>query len=110
MSGRVEQVNQLIKKDVGEYLQENIANETGFLTITAVEVTADLRLATIWFTYIGEDTERVFENLKKEKRNIQRYINKRFVMKNVPKLIFRYDNSGDYAVEISKAIKDAKDN
>jgi len=108
MSERVEQVNQLLKKEVGEYLQEHIGTDAGFLTITAVEATPDLKLATIWFGYVGEDIAAVRKALKKEKRFLQSYINKRLTMKSVPRLVLKLDNSGDYAVEISKAIEEAQ--
>jgi ribosome-binding factor A len=108
MSERVEQVNQLLKKEVGGYLQEHLSGHTGFLTITVVETTPDLKLATIWFGYVGEDLGTMMKSLRKERRHLQTFINKRLAMKNVPKLLFKYDNSGDYAVEISKAIDEAQ--
>lgn len=108
MSERTEQVNQLLKKEVGEYLQEHIEAGSGFLTITAVESTPDLKLATIWFGYVGDDIAAIRKALKKEKRFLQSYINKRLTMKSVPRLVLKLDNSGDYAVEISKAIDEAQ--
>jgi len=110
MSGRTEQVNHLLKKEVGEYLQEHLEDHRGFLTITAVETTSDLKLATIWFGYVGNDLGSVIKSISKERRFIQTYINKRLTMKSVPRLVFKYDNSGEYAVEISKAIEKAQVN
>lgn len=107
MSERVEQVNQLLKTEVGSYLQEHLTAHAGVLTITAVHATADLRLATIWYGYVGDDLGTVTRELKKERHDLQSYINKRLAMKSVPKILFKYDNSGDYAVEISKIIEEA---
>lgn len=108
MSERVQQVNQLLKQEVGSYLQENLRDHAGMLTITAVETTHDLKLATIWYGYVGGDLGTVMSELRRHKRDLQMYINKRLAMKSVPRLEFKYDKSGDYAVEISKLIDEAQ--
>ncbi len=107
MSERVEQVNHLLKAEVGSYLQENLSNHQGVLTITVVETTNDLRLSTVWFAYVGDDLGSVIKELKKNSRPLQQHINKRLSMKNVPRIIFKYDSSGDYAIDISKIIDEA---
>jgi len=108
MSERVQQVNQLLKKEIGGYLQEHLAFHTGFLTITAVDTTPDLKLATIWYGYVGDDQPDVIKSLRKEQRSLQSYINKRLTMKSVPRIVFKRDNSGEYAASISKVIDEAK--
>jgi ribosome-binding factor A len=107
MSERVEQVNHLLKNEIGGYLQEHLANHHGVLTITAVETTNDLRLSTVWFGYVGDDLGTVTSELRRNTKPLQQYINKRLSMKNVPKIVFKYDNSGDYAIDISKIIDEA---
>jgi ribosome-binding factor A len=108
MSERVQQVNQLLKKEIGGYLQEHLVGHAGFLTITAVESMPDLKTATVWYGYVGDDLGTLKKLLKKEQRSLQTFINKRLAMKNVPRLILKYDNSGDYATEISKKINEAQ--
>ena len=109
MNERVQQVNMLLKQEVGKYLQEQLEAHVGFLTITAVETTPDMKLAIIWYGYIGDDLALVTKLLRKEKRSLQAYINKRLTMKSVPRIVLKHDNSGDYAVEISKVIKEAQE-
>lgn len=109
MSERTEQVNHLLKKEIGGYLQEHLVGHAGFLTLTAVETTPDLKLATIWYSYVGDDLGTVMKSLKKERRRIQAFINKRLMMKSVPRLVFQYDNSGEYAASISKVIEKAQE-
>jgi len=108
MSERVRQVSQLLKQEVSGYLQEHLPDHAGFLTITVVEAAPDLKTATIWYAYVGDDLPVVVKLLRKEKRGLQAYINKRLSMKSVPRLFFKYDSSGDYAVEISQAIDKAQ--
>lgn len=107
MSERVQKVNQLLKQEVGNYLQEHLDGHTGFLTITSVETAPDLKHTTIWYGYVGEDQASIVKKLRKEQRHVQAFINKRLAMKSVPRISFKHDNSGDYAVEISRKIDEA---
>lgn len=110
MSERVQQVNELLKHEVSSYLQEHLGEHSGLLTITAVETAHDLKTAVIWYGYVGDDLGKVNGQLRRERKSLQSHINKRFVMKSVPKINLKYDKSGDYAVEISKIIDDANRN
>jgi ribosome-binding factor A len=104
MSERVQQVNQLIKYEVSNYLQSHLGGHAGVLTITAVETSSDLKSSTIWYGYVGEDQQKATVELRKVKRELQQYINKRLTMKSVPRISFKLDKSGDYATHISKII------
>jgi ribosome-binding factor A len=110
MSERVQQVNELLKQDVAGYLQVHLGDHAGLLTITAVETAHDLKTAVIWYGYVGDDLGKVSGQIRRLRRDLQAYINKKFVMKSVPKITLKYDKSGDYAVEISKLIDDANRN
>ncbi len=107
MSERTEQVNHLLKSEVGIYLQEHLEGHAGVLTITAVETTNDMKHTTIWFGYVGEDLGTALKELRKITKALQQHINKRLCMKNVPRITFKYDSSGDYAIDISKIIDEA---
>jgi len=107
MSERTEQVNHLLKAEAGAYLQEHLEGHRGVFTITAAETTNDLRQTTIWFGYVGDDLGTMMKELKKNVKPLQQHINKRLCMKNVPRITFKYDNSGDYAIDISKVIDEA---
>lgn len=104
MSERVQQVNQLLKQEVGKYLQETLTRHQGFLTVTAVETTSDLKLATIWYGYVGDDLKEVIREIRRSKRDLQAFMSKRLSMKNIPKIALKHDTSGEYATKISKLI------
>jgi len=107
MSERTAQVNQLIKQEVGIYLQEHLSGHSGFLTVTAVETTPDLKSATVWYGYVGEDLARANREVKRAGRALQSHINKRLAMKSVPRIVLKYDKSGEYASDISRVIDEA---
>lgn len=108
MSKRVYKVNELIKEEISQILFKELGPEQGMFTVTAVETARDLRHATVWLGYIGNDLEGFFDNLTKKERLIQSVLNKRLVLKYVPKVTFRSDSSGEYAAELGEIFKKIK--
>ncbi len=108
MSERVHKVNQQIKEEVSSFLHTNLGAHNGIFSVTAVNTTPDLRYATIWYSYLGEDLKGFERDLAEHSRALQRYVNSRLTMKYVPKLAYRFDKSGEYAQQISKIIDEAK--
>jgi ribosome-binding factor A len=109
MSNRVQKVNELIKEEVSQILLTELDEHKGLVTITAVETTADLRQATIWYRVIGGDETETQKALDDKERDIQHILNSRLTMKYVPKITFRFDHSGDYVDKITKLLKDTED-
>ena len=56
MSLRIARVNELIREKLQTYLSTRYRNETVRWTITSVEVSQDLRNATVAYSVIGEET------------------------------------------------------
>ena len=104
MGDRLYKINEQIKKDIGNYVQENFASDGGLITVTAVETTPDLRHAKVWIGYIGSQRGSVISNLKHHTKEIQSYLNGKLTMKYIPQISFLLDQSGDYAQHISKII------
>lgn len=107
MSIRTYQVSELIKQEVGIYIQSQLGRHKGLITIIAVETTPDLKNAKIWFGYVGSDVGTVTKELRSHRKDIQKNLNDRLEMKNVPKISFQLDVSGDYAQKISRIIDES---
>jgi ribosome-binding factor A len=108
-SNRIQKVNELIKEEVSKILLTELGDHKGLLTITAVETTPDLRQATVWFRYLNGDETEIEKELKAKERSIQHEVNRKFTMKYVPKISFRYDKSGEYADKINELLKGTDD-
>jgi ribosome-binding factor A len=80
----------------------------GFVTITAVEVTDDLRLARVFFTVIGDDQAKKDSEagLNSAKGFMRRELGKSLTMRYTPELLFKYDHSGDYGHRIDSLLKE----
>lgn len=109
MSNRIYKINKLLKSEVGEALKKETPTDAGVLTVTAVETTADMRQATVWLGYFGEDEGTILDMIKTKEKEIQKIINHRLSLKHVPKLTFKLDHSGQYADNISELIRSIKD-
>jgi len=105
MSDRIYKVNELLKEEVGRILLKEISPEDGVLTVTAVETTNDLRQSTVWLGYFGQSRDEVTELLDAKSKDVQRQINRRLNLKHVPKLEYRFDQSGDYADSINRIFR-----
>jgi ribosome-binding factor A len=109
MGERVRTVNQLIKTEVGRFIETNLSRDLGMLTITAVETTPDLRNATVWYSYLGDKFSSIERELKGLTAEVNRLLVARMNSKIVPRIKFRQDFSGDYAQKISKLIDESLD-
>ncbi len=107
MGERLYKVNEQIKHEVGAYIQEHLRGQQGLVTITAVESTPDLRNAKVWIGYIGDARGSAIAELRRHTREIQTHLNSTLTMKNIPRITFLLDQSGDYAQKISKIIDES---
>lgn len=106
MSTRQEKVNSLLQQEIASYLnRERPEGITGLVTITAVEVTADLEHAKVFFSVVGQEEEVVLEILKQNIYDIQGVLYDQLEMRKVPRIAFVADTSGQYAGHISKILK-----
>jgi ribosome-binding factor A len=59
MSQRTARVDELLREEISEIVRREVDDpRIGFVTITDVEVTPDLRHANVWVSVIGSDAER----------------------------------------------------
>ena len=59
MSQRTERVDELLRQEIGSIVSRDVADpRVGFVTITEVETTTDLRHAKVWVSVIGQPAER----------------------------------------------------
>ncbi|RXK19000.1 30S ribosome-binding factor RbfA [Macrococcus sp. DPC7161] len=107
MSLRSERVGEQLKKELSEIINQKLKNPNiGFVTVTEVEVTGDLSIASVYITVLGEERDRKksLEALEKSKGFMKSEIAKRMDLRIVPELKFVYDESVDYGNKIERMI------
>jgi ribosome-binding factor A len=67
----------------------------GFVTITRVQVSADLQLARVFYTVLGDDKSRAgsAKALERATPFLKRQVGSRLRLKRVPELKFHYDDA-----------------
>src|SRR3989338_3992352 len=111
MGIRADMVQRQLKKEISRILQEELKDpRIGFVTVTRIELTGDLRHAKGYFSILGDE-----ENQKSGEEGIQRaagYIRKligqRIPLRYVPELSFRLDRSIEYSIELEKTFERLK--
>lgn len=110
MTTRQAKVNSLLEQLIATFLRTNYYEEiTGFLTVTKVDVTADLEHAKVFFSVIGQDWDEVSGFLKKHIREIQAELNRSLKMRKIPRIVFVPDRSGEHARRIAEVLKEIHD-
>jgi ribosome-binding factor A len=79
----------------------------GFVTVTAVETSPDLRHARVFVSVLGNPGERrrSLEALERAHGYLQRRVAREVRMKNTPTLEFAYDDSADRGQRIAELLE-----
>lgn len=101
MSLRVQRVASQLQRQVADALQAEVSGIKLLLTVTRVNVSPDLRQATVWVA--GWD-EIETANQERISRLLQRYCNQRSTSKVTPRLRLEADTSSDYAQNIQRLL------
>ena len=114
MSLRLARVNELVKREIGIYLSTRYGSETVRWTITSVDVSADLRNASVAYSVIGDelDARKAQQFFKKHAGEIRGVVSKHIVLKYSPKLQFVRDlgmERGNRVMEIMDTLEDLSD-
>ncbi len=110
---RSHRVGESIHKEISSLLIKGLKDpRVGFVTITAVEVTSDLRYARVYFSVMGDESalKKTLEGLKSSIPFLRRHLGRQLRMRYVPELQFRYDESLEYGNRIESLIKEIKQN
>lgn len=105
---RVRKIQEFIKQEVGNMLLRDLKDpRLGFITVTGVRVTGDLREATIYVSLFGkeEDKKESMLVLEKSKGFIRKELGKRLKIYYTPEIAFEEDKSLDYGMHIEGLLK-----
>jgi ribosome-binding factor A len=97
-----ESVRQVLSEGVGQLKDPRI----GFVTVTGVETSPDLRQARVFVSVLGSERKRVqtIEGLQAAHSVLQTRIARELRLKRTPQLSFEYDPSVERGVRMTKLI------
>ena len=104
-TNRMERLAHELQQEIATIIHRELKHPgLGFVTITRVELSKDVRHATVGFSCLGSADEREasHEALDSSRRFIEGLIRKRFRLKIIPELTFRYDTSIEESIALSE--------
>ena len=109
MSRRTLQVGEFLREELTDIIRREVKDpRVGFMTVTEVEVTPDLRAARVYVSVLGSEEERsdTLAALRSAARFIRFHLKPRLRMRQIPELEFRDDRAMEHAERIDRALKD----
>jgi len=104
---RTDKVTESLKKEISSILHDELNDpRLGFVTITRVEITADLRYARVFYSVLGQeqDYSRTKEALDSALGFIRRLIGQRIRLRFTPEIVFKEDHSSEYSIKIEEML------
>ena len=108
MSRRLERVKVELKKEISKILHDDLKDpRIGFITVTRIDLTPDLKNAKVYFSILGDDINRnlCVEGIQSAAGYIRKLIGQRLNLRYTPELSFRLDESAEYIMELEKTFE-----
>jgi ribosome-binding factor A len=104
---RPERVSEEFREILAEEIPRLKDPRVGFVTVIGVEVTPDLRLATVYYTVLGEESDRkaTRAGLQSARPHLRSVIGRQVRMKFLPDLKFREDEGIDRADRVEEILR-----
>jgi ribosome-binding factor A len=97
MKHRLERVNEVIRRELGDLITRDIRFESKLATVQQVDITPDLKHAHVYISFIGDaDSQRKDMALLHSRRaDLQSTLSKRIILKYTPQLHFKLDEAAE---------------
>ena len=108
---RSDRIGEALREEISSILLQEINDpRIQFVSITHVEVSADLQHAKIFVSILGSDEKKqeAFDGLKSARGFIQRKLGKRIRLRYTPEIIFKLDTSIDERMHIYELLQEIK--
>ncbi len=104
---RVRRVAELVRRELSQFIIRELTDYgVGIVSITAVDMTRDLRKATVYVTAFdgSHDKKKVISILNESVSVMRKTLASRLELRRVPELKFHYDFSVERGMRLSKMI------
>lgn len=111
MTLRMDRVASLIKEEVGSFLSRDFRSAAGFVTVTDVQMTPDLKTARIYVSILGSEAvrEATLDQLEAFKPNVRHMIGTHIRLKFTPAVQFFLDTTLDQVEKIDALLKKSRE-
>jgi ribosome-binding factor A len=108
-SDRIRRVDEAVRAVLTEAIASDVKDpRVGFVTVTGVKTSPDLRHARVYVSVLGDQQARAasLEGLRSAHGFLQARVAAELSIKNTPALSFEYDESIDRGMRISQLLRD----
>ena len=111
---RSDKVSDLLKKEISTIITNNVKDpRLQNINITAVKVSDDIGIATVFYTVIGKSINKSKSNIDRKVLDklsgmIRSTLAKNIKIRRIPKINFRFDESIEYSENIEKLLRNLK--
>jgi ribosome-binding factor A len=105
--GRMRRVDEAVREVLGDAIAKDIKDpRVGFVTVTDVKTSPDLRHARVYVSVLGEPTRRrdTLAGLASAHGFLQRRVADELRLKHTPELVFSYDDTAERGMRVSQLI------
>jgi ribosome-binding factor A len=104
-------INEVLREVIGATIAELSDPRIGFVTVTSVETSPDLRAAKVHVSVLGSESEReeTMAGLRSSHGVLQARIAAETRMKRTPTLSFHYDETIEQGMRISRLLDEDDD-
>lgn len=108
--GRPERVAEELREVLAEEIPKLKDPRVGFVTVTEVDVTPDLRRAVVYYTVMGEERERkaTRAGLRSAAPRLRAEIGRQIRLKFLPDLDFREDDARERGDRVEELIREIR--
>ncbi len=109
---RRERLEKFIRDEVSSTLLFHLQDpRIGFLTVTGVKLSSDLRRAVVLLSILGDERDQAvsLSVIRRARGFVQKELAGKLATKFVPTISFEVDDSIKKSIRISKAIKDSQE-
>ena len=109
---RTRRVGELLQRELARLIGEELGDpRVKLVTVTAVDVSKDLRHAKVFVTHLGSEEQQAaaMRSLMHAAGYLRRELSHVLDLKVVPRLHFEYDSSVERGVALSRLIEDSVD-
>lgn len=100
---RLERVNQLVKEELSRVLQRELKDpRLGFVSITEIDVSPDLRTAKVYVSVLGSEAQWAssFRALESARGFMRSWLRRHLDLRATPDLLFKPDRSMEHAARM----------
>jgi len=106
-SDRMRRIDEAVRQVVSDAVAQDLQDpRIGFVTMTSVKTTPDLRHARVYVSVLGDEAQRAatIEGLNSAHGALQRRLARELRMKRTPTLEFLYDDTTDRAMRLEEIL------